>query len=103
MFLCIPHTGVFASNYYIIQWISTNGNSACATIAGLNKYWCVRTNTNPFIFIQVAKNQQNQWKKSLGVSECVGTEYVTGGINCLILKLLFRQFHRLVFAPPQKS
>ena len=33
---------------------------ACATKAGLNKYSCVRTNTNPFILIQVAKNQQNE-------------------------------------------
>ena len=42
-------------------------------------------------------------KKSLGVSKCVGAEYVTGEINSLILQLLFRQFYRLIFAPPQKS
>ena len=33
----------------------------------------------------------------------VGAEYVTGEINSLILQLLFRQFYRLIFAPPQKS
>ena len=90
---------MFTSDYYIIQWISTNGNSTCASIAGLNKYWCVRTNTNPFILIQVAKPHT---PTLLGVSECVGAEYGTGKINSLILKLFFRQFHHLIFAPPQK-
>ena len=73
------------------------------TLAGLNKYWCVRTNTNSFILIQVAKNQQNERKKSLGVSECMGAEYITDEINSFILQLLFRQIYRLIFAPPQKS
>ena len=29
-----------------------------------------RKNTNPSLLIQVAKNQQNEWKKSLGVLKC---------------------------------
>ena len=41
-------------------------------------------------------------KKSPGVLECVGAEYVTDEINSLILQLLFRQFYHLTFAHPQK-
>ena len=41
-------------------------------------------------------------KKSLGVSELVGAEYVTGEINSLILQLIFRQFYHLIFAPSQE-
>ena len=40
-------------------------------------------------------------KKAQGYRS-VGAEYVTGEINSLILQLLFRQFYRLIFAPPLK-
>ena len=33
MVLCVAHTDVFTSKYYIIQWISTNGNSTQHEVA----------------------------------------------------------------------
>ena len=41
-------------------------------------------------------------EKPMGYRSVVA-EYITGEINSLILQLLFRQFYRLIFAPPQKS
>ena len=33
VFLCVAHTDVFTSKYYIIQWISMNGNSTYPDVA----------------------------------------------------------------------
>ena len=41
-------------------------------------------------------------EKSLGY-QSEGTEYVTGQINSLILRLLLRRFYRLIFVPSRKS
>ena len=46
-----------------------------------------RNNTNPSLFIQVAKVQQNEWKTKHQVSEC---EYVHGQRNNLLLQLLLK-------------
>ena len=41
-------------------------------------------------------------KRNLGYQSVVA-EYVTGQINSLLLRLLLRQFYRLIFVPSQKS
>ena len=60
-----------------------------------------RNNVNLSLFMKLAKQQHNEWKKQPGVS--MDPEYVTGQINGHILELLLGWFCCLIFAPSQKS
>ena len=60
-----------------------------------------RITTLPYAYKWQKFNKMNE--KRTQRYQNVGAEYVTGKINSLILRLLFRRFYRLIFAPPQKS
>ena len=55
----------------------------------------------PSLFIQLAKFQQNEWKRSQEY-QSMDPEYVTEQINSCILEFLLRRFCSLILAPSQK-
>ena len=61
-----------------------------------------RKNTNPSLFIQVAKLHKMNEKRSRGIKS-ITTEHITWQTNSLILQLLLSRFYRLIFVTSPKS
>ena len=58
-----------------------------------------RKNINSSLFIEVEKvGSSTKWMKEKVGYQSVGAEYVADQNNSLILQLVLRQFHHLIFA-----
>ena len=88
--LYYPQMTVFSFHIFFCSLVSVSKKLNIETMLSL-----------PSLFIQLAKFQQNEWKRSQEY-QSMDPEYVTGQINSCILEFLLRRFCSLILAPSQK-